>query len=285
MRLWPACWKAGCEPRPCGWIMSRPRNRKSRNPCWVRSGSAGKRDRSPRIEATVGRSSRAKPVQSVAQMTALEAWASRPRSLTASAEPSRPWPKMSGRAGRRALAARGTRQMSRASRVLPSRRTGRPRRSSAKREPVGQPGWSRKQGTVTVPSTRRATFASCSGVNSVTRVTRKGGAAPSTRRSLEVAIAELVERAVADGQHPRGERVPAGHGEVPRQVQLVALDARAAQVAEHALHVAPALADRARAAGQAVAEGAERAPSASGGRRPRRAAGAARRRSAGPRAS
>ena len=55
-------------------------------------------------------------------------------------------------------------------------------------------------------------------------------------RVLGRRIAEQVERLVADVQHALAEVAGAGDGEVPRQVQLVPLDAGAGQRAERVLH-------------------------------------------------
>ena len=49
-------WNAGSLSKPCGWIISRPRNRKLTKPCCARSASVGKFERSPRIVTTFGRS-------------------------------------------------------------------------------------------------------------------------------------------------------------------------------------------------------------------------------------
>ena len=54
---------------------------------------------------------------------------------------------------------------------------------------------------------------------------------------LQVAVAELREGAVADGQHPLRQRALAGHGEVPRQIEIPAVDARPPKRPEDRLHV------------------------------------------------
>ena len=91
------------------------------------------------------------PDQSVAHATKFPVAASGASGSTASAPPSRPWPKISGRPFEPAS---GTRQMKRSSCTLPALRTGSPRRFRRKREPGGHPGRLRKHGMVKVPSTR-----------------------------------------------------------------------------------------------------------------------------------
>jgi hypothetical protein len=91
------------------------------------------------------------PDQSVAHAMKLPSLASDPSASTASAPPSSPWPKINGRAF---CAAFGTRQMKRSTWTLPGIRLMSCLPPSLKREPGGQPGLLRKQGTVNVPSTR-----------------------------------------------------------------------------------------------------------------------------------
>ena len=125
--------------------------------------------------STFGTSSADMPDQSVAQATKFPALASGASASTASAPPSRPWPKMSGRASRAPF---GTRQMKRSTWTLPGMRSISRRPPSLKREPGGQPGRFRKHGTVKVPSTRCT-----SGVSGATASTLNCGAAPWTFRS------------------------------------------------------------------------------------------------------
>ena len=74
-------------------------------------------------------------------------------------------------------------QMKRACWTLPGVRTGRPRGSSTKREPGGQPGWLEVAGDSTVPLTRRRMSGFWAGVKSWTCATWKAGGRPCTRRS------------------------------------------------------------------------------------------------------
>ena len=77
MSEWPSWRNAALEPRPCGWIISRPRYMKFSIPCCTRSASMGKPERSARMVATIGMSPKVSwpatppevdmPIQSVAQ--------------------------------------------------------------------------------------------------------------------------------------------------------------------------------------------------------------------------
>ena len=126
--------------------------------CWSRSGTVGKRDSSCATSATAPTSAVDSPVQSVAHGSPPKAAKAVPvPPSTALASWKSPWPKRTGSAGWAAEAERGTTQMKRAWVVLPAMRTGKPRRSSRKRDPAGHPGRFRKHGTVTRPCTSRST--------------------------------------------------------------------------------------------------------------------------------
>ena len=87
-------------------------------PCWFRSASVGKRERSSEIDSALGMSSLDMPEKSVAQATKLPTEASEASGSTASAPPNSPWPKISGRP---LTCPSGTRQMKRSCCTLPGR--------------------------------------------------------------------------------------------------------------------------------------------------------------------
>ena len=136
----------------------------------------------------------------------------------------------------RAAASRGTTQRKNAGYVLPGFWSGSPSAPRWKPAPTVQPAFSRKQGTVTVPSTTRAISGSSGPVELVLDDGERGRAA--RRHEVgEVRVAELAERGVADVQHRPGERRAARDGEVPGEDEaLRAADARAPQRPEDALH-------------------------------------------------
>src|ERR1700730_18553586 len=124
-------WNAGFDTNPFADRMSLARNRKFKNPCWVRSAIFGKLEKSWSEETAVPMSSAAKPDHFVAQNTkscSFDMALTLP-AFTSSLLPSRPWPYTPERAGCTgsvplAVAARGMLQMNDAVKV--PLRVGRP---------------------------------------------------------------------------------------------------------------------------------------------------------------
>ena len=241
-------------------------------PCWFRSASVGKRERSSEIDSALGTSSLDMPEKSVAQATKLPTEASVASGNTASAPPNSPWPKISGRPLTCALG----HQADEALLLHVARAAARadPRRSSAKRAPT------RAAGAVEEAGDRERAVHAPHGAESCALVTVKAGAAARGVEVVEVGVAQLGEGAVSHRQQAPGHRAAARHGEVPGQVEALAPDARALEPAEDALEVA-----RAPAAGAAVAVAAEGPPCGDQPGRGRPSGCAAPRCSAGPRAS
>ena len=119
------------------------------NPCWLRSTSERKFDRSCSSVSTLGTSKVDMPIQSVAQNTMFwslaNGWALPPP--TSPAEPRSPWPysetRAFGDAEPWATALRGTVQITLAVVVFPGMARGLPSAPRLNDDPGGQPGASR----------------------------------------------------------------------------------------------------------------------------------------------
>ena len=119
-----------------------------------------------------------------------------------------------------------------------------------------------------MPWTPRAISGSWAGVKSWTEVTVN--AASSLHLEVgERRVAELGERVVAHVEHPPGDVLVAGDGEVPGEIEVLPLDPGLFSVLKMLLEALALRVDRRLARGQVVAVVAE-AVRGAGSRRPRR---------------